>query len=604
VTAASAPMSRQVRRASARKTKAAAPAPPDPTTAYARDVVEGRILAGRLVVLACARHLRDLEHGHERGLVWRREKAQDAIDFFPAMLRLEDGRPFVLQPFQAFIVGAIFGWYGADGYRRFHTAYVEMGKGNGKSPLGAGIGLYMMVADGEPAPEIYSAATMIAQAKVVWKDAYRMVVKSPELAALIEHPDREEVAAGALTIPGDSAVFRPVSAEHRGLDGKRVHCGLCDELHEHAGPEVVDKMTAGMKNRLNGLIFEMTNSGYDRTTVCWQHHELSIAVLEETVVNDAWFAYVCTLDACASCAEAGKRTPQADCAACDDWKDSKVWLKTNPGLGTVLPVSYLERRVTDAKTMSSKENETKRFNFCVWTEQSERWLSLGQWDADACAAPLAELDGRRLFIGVDMQSPRDLCCAALVWEPDGAGVVDVELRAWLPRAALEPEPGANPSERQALLRRWAEDEVVTLTDGNAWDAALVREQLLAVAAEHELGAFALNQAPLGELSKGLLSALDKEQVTNRTYSFPAVTAACKDLEARVAGGKLRHAGNPVLRWTVPQVSIAHGSDQMIRVDREGSVEKVAVAALVAALAVMAQAPPRTESEGSYKAEWV
>src|SRR5690606_15127559 len=35
----------------------------DPVTQYARDVVDGKVVAGRLVRLACERHLRDLERG-------------------------------------------------------------------------------------------------------------------------------------------------------------------------------------------------------------------------------------------------------------------------------------------------------------------------------------------------------------------------------------------------------------------------------------------------------------------------------------------------------------------------------------------------------------
>src|SRR5690348_10193712 len=118
----------------------------DPVSKYARDVVAGRILAGRPVRLACARHLRDLK---EKRFVWRLDRAVRAIEFFPAVLVLENGKQFQLEAYQQFIVGSLFGWYDQEGYRRFRTAYVEMGKGSGKSPLAAGIGLYGLIADGE-----------------------------------------------------------------------------------------------------------------------------------------------------------------------------------------------------------------------------------------------------------------------------------------------------------------------------------------------------------------------------------------------------------------------------------------------------------------------
>lgn len=58
---------------------------------------------------ACARHLRDLEHGRARGLKWDLAAAIWALNFFPDVLRLAGGQfeggRFDLQPSQQFIVG-------------------------------------------------------------------------------------------------------------------------------------------------------------------------------------------------------------------------------------------------------------------------------------------------------------------------------------------------------------------------------------------------------------------------------------------------------------------------------------------------------------------
>ena len=128
---------------------------PDPVRAYAQAVVRGKIVAGALVRQACQRHLDDMAHGKERGLRWDLPEAQRVIDLI-AHLRLPSGEPFVLQPAQAFIVGSLFGWYEGPA-RRFRTAYVEMGKGNGKTPLAAAIGIVGLVADGRNAAEVYTA---------------------------------------------------------------------------------------------------------------------------------------------------------------------------------------------------------------------------------------------------------------------------------------------------------------------------------------------------------------------------------------------------------------------------------------------------------------
>lgn len=332
----------------------------DPVREYCEQVLDGQIVTGRPVRWACERHLADLAKGEDRGLVWYEDLARTAIEFFHTILRLEDGRPFILAPFEAFIVGSLFGWYRYDGYRRFRTAYVELGKGSGKTPLGAGIGIYGLVADHEPSAEIYSAATSRDQASICFKDAKRMVEASPALQK------RVEINMGNLAVLSTNSYFRPVSSEHKALDGKRVHIAIIDELHEHPSAIVVDKMRAGTKSRQNALLFEITNSGFDRNSVCWQHHDLSVKVLQGIVQNDAWFAYVASLDPCAVCQAEGRLDPNPECDQCDDWRDEQTWLKANPGLDVILPRQYLREQVAEAVSMPSKENIVRRLNFCQW----------------------------------------------------------------------------------------------------------------------------------------------------------------------------------------------------------------------------------------------
>jgi phage terminase large subunit-like protein len=363
----------------------------DPVTSYATEVVAGRIVAGRLVRLACQRHLSDLKAAKTKGLVWKADEATRVIEFFPAILRLpentsaeqaEDGasdqpeRPFVLSPFQEFIAGSLFGWYMASGYRRFRIGYVETAKGSGKTPFGAGLMLYLLVADGERGAQVYAAAVTKDQAKLAFTDAERMVESSPALTELIE------AKVNNLAVLETGSFFRPISSEKRGLDGKRVHGALIDELHEHREAIVYLKMRAGTKGRRNALILEITNSGFDTETVCWDHHDYSRQVLEGSVTNEAWFAYVCHLDACEACYAAGKLQPADDCPNCDDWKtEGPHWLKANPNLGISLPWEYLRDQVREAIGLPSQRNMVRRLNFCQWTQQATVWIPLEKWAA-------------------------------------------------------------------------------------------------------------------------------------------------------------------------------------------------------------------------------
>ena len=125
-----------------------------PTTAYARDVVAGKVVTGRLVRLACERHLRWLEDGNGKGYWFDQKKAERVIEFFGFLKHRKGeqyaGKFFELAPWQAFVVGSVFGWKRPDGLRVFRNAWVEVARKNGKSTLAAGLANYLAFFDGEP----------------------------------------------------------------------------------------------------------------------------------------------------------------------------------------------------------------------------------------------------------------------------------------------------------------------------------------------------------------------------------------------------------------------------------------------------------------------
>ena len=122
-------------------------------------------------------------------------------------------RRFRLELWQQFIVGAVFGWKRADGTRRFRTVYDEIARKNGKSSLLAGVGLFLLVADGEPGAEVYAAATKREQARIIFGEAQRMGRKSPPLLDLVE------VYNLNISVPTTESKFEPLSSDDKTADG-------------------------------------------------------------------------------------------------------------------------------------------------------------------------------------------------------------------------------------------------------------------------------------------------------------------------------------------------------------------------------------------------
>jgi phage terminase large subunit-like protein len=378
----------------------------DPVTKYAKGVVDGRVQTGRSVRLQCERHLRDLSRQKTREFpfVFSPETAQYVIDFYPTYLTLENGSPFRLIDWQEFSIGSIFGWLRPeDGGRRFQTGYIETAKGSGKSPMLAGVGLYGLGFDDEQSAEIYSAAFDRSQASIIINDALRMLDASDDL--------REEIEGNKFNLShaASRSFMRAVSSEHRSKSGPRPHMVLCDELHEHRDGTVVNKMRAGFKSRRQPLFLAITNSGHDRTSICWTYHQHSLSVLEQTTVDEQWFAYVCHLDPCARCYADGWRQPKPGCKRCDDWTSPKYWKKPNPSLGITIKEAYLESQVNTGVAMPSEAGLVKRLNFCIWTETHQVWIPSDRWDACRVPSVPERNDASRpAAAGLDLSSKTDL----------------------------------------------------------------------------------------------------------------------------------------------------------------------------------------------------
>lgn len=404
----------------------------DPVTAWAQDVVEGKIVAGPHVRNAAARHLRDLIDGPGRGLVWDLAAAKHVIAWFARNLCLNggqfEGKPFVLHPSQAFRVGSLFGWkIKASGLRRFRRFYDEEGKGNGKSPMLGGIGLYLMVGDGEARAEVYSAAAKKDQARILFQDAVAMVEQSPRMRQQIHSHGIDPVwQLSYRGKDGGRRFFKPIANEAKsgGQSGPRPHAALCDEVHEHPSRDTIDMLERGFKFRKQPMLCMATNSGSDRKSICWEEHQHAVQVAAGIKEDDRTFAFVCSLD------------------EDDDWEnDPTCWIKANPLLGATITAEWLAEQVNQAKMMPGKRNGIARLHFCEWTQaqtaaiRREAWVAcLGEVDEDEMIEK-----GYPCYGGLDLSQTRDFTALTLLWLIDSTRDAErfvAKTWFWSPQATL------------------------------------------------------------------------------------------------------------------------------------------------------------------------
>lgn len=522
----------------------------DPVLDYAQKVCSGEYKAGPVVRDECSRHIRDRKEGERRGVYFDAHESVRAINFYSLVLRLNGGDfedlPFNLLPWQQFVVGSVFGWKNKDGTRRFRMAYVEAGKGSGKSPLAAGIGIKGLLADNEPRAEIYAAATKKDQAMVLYRDAVAMVDLSPHLRKRVVKSGKNPVSN--MTHIKSGSYFRPISSED-GQSGPRPHIAIIDEIHEHKDNQVVELLRAGTKGRRQALILMITNSGHDKTSVCYDYHVYATKVARGDIEDDAFFSYVCALD-------------EDD----DPFKDRSCWVKANPSLGVTIQEKYLEEQVNQAYGMPSKESLVRRLNFCQWVDADNPAFDRDIWEA-ATVDDIGDVSGLPCYLGLDLSSKRDLTALAAVWVADDGTLLS---RVWFW------SPGDTLSERARTDRVpydvWARDErgFFRKSEGRLVDKGYVAQFVRELAINNNVEALAYDVAQMDDFLKACDDiGLDSWIYDGKSSKFGQglklvrhgqgfagyqsnhvmwMPRSINDFEEALATGRIRIENNPCLNW--------------------------------------------------------
>ena len=552
-----------------RSKKTAPPAISDAATQYAREVVSGKRIAGPHVRGQCARHLRDIEDGHKRGLVWNVEESEKAQGFYADVLKLNggdfEGKPFELLPWQKFVVGSLFGWHGVDGYRRFRVAYVETAKGSGKSPLAAGIGMKGLVADNEPRAEVYSAATKKDQAMILFRDAVAMVDQSPELSKRLTKSGTGE-RCWNLAYMAKGAFFRPISSDD-GQSGPRPHIGLIDELHEHKTNTVVEMMRAGTKSRRQALIFMITNAGHSRMGPCWSYHEYGAKVASGEVEDDAFFPFVCGLD-------------ELD----DPFSDESCWPKANPSLQDAdLPgMKYIREQVVESKGMPSKEAIVRRLNFCQWTDAESPWISGEVWRGAQREFDWQDLRGRRAVAGLDLSSTTDLTALVFLVEPETDGEPwHIVPFCWLPEVELERKAETD----RVPYTRWKAEGLLETTPGRAISKRYVLQRLSGLCDFFDVLMVGYDRWRIEDLK----SLADSEGITLPEMKavgqgYRDFSPALETFERMLLNGEIAHNGHKVMDWCMRNAVTEQDAAENRKLSKDKATGRIdlAVAAVMAA----------------------
>lgn len=554
----------------------------DIATAYARDVVDGKVVACKWHRLACQRHLNDLARAESGDFAsaWNPELVDiKGRSYFPAerICKFGELMPHIkgdwaarrqlikLERWQVFILASIFGWINVvTKKRRFRVADVIVPRKNAKSTVAAIIGNYMLAVDGEFGAEVYSGATSQDQALEVFRPALLMARATPRFVQTYG----VTVNVSNLSISENNSKFEPVIGKPG--DGASPSCAIVDEYHEHKTSELFDTMQTGMGARSQPLILVITTAGADISGPCYLHQVDLQKILEGVVVNDQRFGIIFTID------------------EDDDWTSEIALKKANPNYGISIDAEYLQTQQRDAVTDTRKQNVFKTKHLNVWVAAASPWLNLNSLQsAGDSALSLSSHPWDGCVAGLDLASKQDIASAVfLCWRDEK--VYDPALdefaatirhyyafsRNYVPQSTVDKPENAH-------YQAWVHSGHLIATPGNMIDLEQIQEELIATAATVHIREVAKD--PWGGHQLGANLAAEGFTVVDIPQQVRYLSDPMKEIAAVVDAGRFHHDGNPAYVWMLSNVEVQEDRNENIfpRKSRASNKIDAAVATIVA-----------------------
>jgi phage terminase large subunit-like protein len=502
---------------------------------YARDVVSNHIAACHQVREAGARHLADLERSKDPSFAYAFDaaKADRACRFIELLPHVKgnwaaNAEYIRLEPWQAFIVCAIFGWvHKSTGQRRFTLAYVEVSRKNAKSTLAAGIGSYLFACDQEFGAEIYSGATTEKQALEVFRPALQMMERSPELARLLAVTP----AVKKMTVTEDGSRFEPVVGKPG--DGASPHGGIVDEYHEHDSDVLFDTFRTGMGARRQPLLLAITTAGDNLAGPCKLLHDDVDQILAGSVERDEVFGIIYTID--------------PDVA----WASDRALEMANPNLGVSVFPEFLKTERDAALKSARKQGVFKTKHLCVWVGANAAYFNAEEFRMlGDPGLRLEDFIGLPCVAAVDLSTKNDMTVRALGFKKITGGKEHYYyfVRCYIPEAQIQKPENQH-------YRQWAESGQLIVHPGASVDFSEIERELVA-----DMKRAKARELCYDPYNGHYLSQNVAKETRAEIVEFPQNTAmlspGTKELDVLIGDHRAHHEGNPVLIWNMANV-VAH-----------------------------------------------
>lgn len=497
---------------------------------YVDDVLSGKITVGKNIRLACERYeefKRNPEYYFDEEDVQKKIRVVSKLKHFTGK---HNGKPFILLPYQQWIIASIFGFkYKSTGLRVCKKVFLMLSRKQGKTALASAIGILCAIADGEGNAEVDILANSRQQAKIAF-DMTSNFCESVDSRSKLFKRYRDSVL-----IPSTKSKIQVLSTDTASLDGYNCSCGIIDEFHAARNWDLYNVLVSSQGMREQPLMIVITTAGFLLSPFpCYVMRQTCIDVLNGVKLDDSQFSAIYEID------------PE------DDWKVEDNWIKAAPSLGQTVSYDYLREQVQSAVNNQALEVGVKTKNFNIFCQSRDIWIRDEYITNSYQKVDMKDFKDEDCFMGVDLSAVSDMTVSSILFPPNPSRSKYPDKYVFKSYIYL-PEEAIEESVNTDFYKLWKRQGFVISTPGNVVDYDyILKDQIHIYNETYLLGigydSWNATQWAINATNEGLPLFPYSQSIGN--FNRPT-----KTFEMLIKNGRVVIDYNPVIRWSFQNVEL-------------------------------------------------
>ena len=503
---------------------------------YRGEIQSGSIIAGQELIMELDNLAEDF---HNDDYFYDTASALLRMDFIEGCIRLTKspyyGKPMKLLLWQKAFIEALYSFKMSKKTEsgvvidRFKRTLLLIGRKNGKSETCSGLGNAEFIV-GNEGSDLVCSSNDNEQASIVYDaiDLMRQLYDPNDL-------DTKRNQRFIMNKGTNTKIFK-LSDRTRNKEGRNIDWAILDEAHELKDNVIAKSIEQSQSIKDNPKFIIITTEGFVLEGFLDEELKKARKIVngeDDSISAIRYLPWLYTQD-----------------SEQEVFQNPRSWYKSNPSLGVIKKLSYLEEQVDLAK--KSKADRifvlSKDFNYKQNGVQS--WLNIEDYTYEA-TYDIESMRGGYCIGEVDLAETTDLCCAkALVMKP-GDPTKYILTKYFIPESKLEVDNDDHNA--GAKYKEWVEGGYIQVCEGNDLDLTIVADWFYRLVKEHGITLYKCGYDQ--RFAKDFLRQMEEygwskkyEDVEMILQNAQTLNNAILLVESELKKQLINYNENPVDRW--------------------------------------------------------